>query len=58
MQKASPPPKINKKNKLTPTPSPTIDKDIAKRAKAVFGSDYKDRDVDRALWVYGHMFKK
>ena len=33
MQKASPPPKINKKNKLTPTPSPTIDKDIAKRAK-------------------------
>ena len=26
--------------------------------EAVFGSDYKDRDVDRALWVYGHMFKK
>lgn len=26
--------------------------------EAVFGSDYKDRDIDRALWVYGHMFKK
>ena len=26
--------------------------------EAVFGTDYKNRDVDRALWVYGHMFKK
>lgn len=26
--------------------------------KDVFGTDYKDRNVDRALWVYGHMFSK
>lgn len=26
--------------------------------KDIFGNDYKDRNVDRALWVYGHMFKK
>lgn len=26
--------------------------------KYVFGNAYKDRNVDRALWVYGHMFSK
>ena len=29
-----------------------------KRLEAIFYGDYlADRDIDRALWVYGHMFK-
>lgn len=29
----------------------------AKRLNGMFGSHYKERKLDRALWVYGHLFK-
>ena len=29
----------------------------AKRLNEMFGSHYKERKLDRALWVYGHLFK-
>lgn len=31
-------------------------KDYIDNLKKVFGDEFNDRDVDRALWVYGHMF--
>lgn len=33
-------------------------KEYIDNLKVVFGDDYQNRDVDRALWVYGHMFSK
>ena len=33
------------------------DKYVA-RLRNAFGEDYNVRDVDRALWVYGHLFKE
>ena len=29
----------------------------AERLKGMFGAHYKERKLDRALWVYGHLFK-
>lgn len=36
----------------------TYQENYVKCLKSVFGADrYNDRNVDRALWVYGHLFK-